>query len=1454
MKRVNFKFLLILILALVALLGGAILLRRFQINRNAGSKLELAKQKLEDGKAGEALELFAQYVGLRPGDDEAYAEYAKLLMGRAQSADATRNDFGRAYAAMETAVRRNPDDDALRRQLAEFQIGVGRAADAQEHLAVLKERQAKLTPEQAAEQADDIKRIELLLAASYVGAGDADGAAEIVAKLVGYDIGTREFDPSFDGASAEVNAFVMLAGILESKFDAKEAAKKVLDRLVETHPDDVAAWLALTTWYRSQKQLDEAAESMNKARAIDADDVNVIFADFELAVAQRDIDRAEATAAKALELFPEDERSYRGYAAVSLQQGDLAQAEQTLVDGVGRLPRQRSLLLMLTDVLIQQNKLTEAAQTLARIREQYDPTSVPVQLLEARLLVAEQRWNEAKTLLEQVRPMAVGSQDLVRQVDLYLAQCHSKLNEFDAQLEVNRRVLSDDPTSLAARVGAAQALISAGKPEQALAEFEAISESVEKPQLARLPQIWYPLLQLRINTQSARPEAERDWSKVDELLDTLQEAGAVNPTQMALLRAESLIRRGEKKAATDLLEEVAAMTADPLVWAGLATLELRTTGSDAAQAVLDRTPEAARNSPPVLLVESQLAAGLAPEKAREIFEAVEKRGATLSDDEAAQVFATLAPLRLAAGDTAEAERLWKAAAEKKPEDISIRESLLDIAATEGDPEKARLAAAEVIRIAGAESARGRAALASVKILEARVALAAYEKEQGPIEEVPPAVRDLLDEARNRLIEAEAERPGWNLIQILFAEVEVLRGERPAAISRLQRAVAGGATNPIVVRRLVALLYQAGRLDEAQKAMAVLGDSGAQGMERISAEVALREGRNEEAARLAEQSVSDDAPRCEDLLWLGQLLARAGKVERANEVLTQATELAADNPEVWLAVFTHRVSNKLPDPEAPLTKAAELLPEPRRQLTLAQGYEMLGRDADASAAARAASEAFPDDIDVMRAIASFEMRKGDPAKARSLFDKILGASDEIPAAAEAKPWARRASAELLGKNGSFADLEKAIDMIAQNRDKQGRQSVEDLELEVNLLANRPEPACWRQALTKLEQLGSLKSLSMSECLSRVQLREKVGRWPEARDELIALVAKPETPPAYLAMLAEKLIEHGEASSAETWLRRLERSAPDSPITIALQAKLAMAAGNRQEAGNFARRLMPGEGVAVDNPAQLAAVAKLMEDLGFPKAADKVLEQLATLSADGVVARVEFLGRQGRAAEALDLLAANADNFALERAVGLAVQVFRHQTDESSATAAAERVGEILAKARRDDPGSLVLELLNAEFLSLNGRPQEAEAVYRKLLDAKNLGPVQAAIVANNLAFFLAEPATAADARKLIDSAIEQLGPLPDLLDTRGLVRLAEGDAAGAIEDLQDAILSPSSLKYLHLAAAELANGDRSAAAKALENAKKTGLGSIRLVGQDAARLSAIEEAVGQTAAVSAAARE
>ena len=1459
MKRVNFKFLLLLIAGLLATGGGFYVLRKFQVSRHAGTKLELARKRLDEGKVADAMSLFAQYVVLRPDDDKAFAEYSKLLLGRATSPDATRNDVARAFNALETAVRSNPDDDELRLQLAEFQLRVGRATDAREHLTVLEERLDDPTPADAdgtsrADREARGRRVGFLKATSYLGSGEFEEAAQIAARLVGFDLGARLFQKQEGDqdqpVEADTDAFVLLAAILQERYDSPADARRVLEELVARRGDDPRAWLALTSWYREQGDKERAEAAVAKAIELAPDEADCIFAEFELALADRDLDRARDVAQRAVKLFPDDERAYRGLAAVLMEQGDLAGAEPVLLDGVERLPGKASLQLMLTDALLQQNKLVEAGQAIARIREVYGATSGPVGLLEARLLVAEGRWNDAKAKLEQVRPLVLGNGELIRQVDLYLGQCHAQLDEYDEQLEVNRRILSEAPGSLAARAGAAQALISAGKTSEALAEFEAIAAALPEDKLASIPQVWYPLLQLRIASQAERPASDRDWSGVDRLLEILTKSGTVPPAQLALLRAEALVRQEEPQAARELLE-AASSEADPQIWAALVTLVLRSDGPEAAATVLERVPASIKNDQALLLVEARLAAGLPTDAARERIEAIGTRAAGLPDAAAAKVFSTLAPIRLAAGDREAAQRLWEKAAAAAPEDLAIREGMLEAALVSGDLDAARAGVAKISEIAGASSARSRVAEASVALLEARQQLATAEpRESATSRDLPEGVAKLLDQARNLLVEAENDRPGWSQIQVLYADVEGLRGNRSAAIDRLRRAITVGPANPAIVRRLVALLYAENRLEEAQEAMASLGVEGTQGLERISAEVELRAGKFDDAVALAEQSVAGDTQNHEDLLWLGQLLARSGKMERAGEILERATVLAPEQPETWFALFSHRLAAGAPaQAVTALERAASLMPEPRRQLALAQGYQMLGRGDEAGELLEETAGRWPDNLEALRGLAAFQIGKGQRDAARRVLEQILAASGDDAAAA--KPWARRALAEVQASQGTYRDMQQGLKVLQANRVVGQPVASEDLGLEISLLSNRPEPASWRRAVALLDELAKRQPLTAAERLTRAQLREKLGEWGPARDDLVALVANPKTPPAYVALLIEKLIAHGEASTAKTWMRRLEKNSPDSAITLALQAKIAIAEDDRQKAIEYAKRLMPGGPVPVDKPAQLAAVARLMEDLGFAKAADRVLERYAELELGGIQARVEFLGRQGRADEALDLLESNWDALSLERALSLAIQVLRSQTDDASATLVAGRIGPWIDKAKRLDPGSVVIRLIEAELQTLQGRPSEAETIYRNLLAGRTLSAPQAAIVSNNLAFHLAKPATAAEAATLIDAAIVELGPLPDLLDTRGLVRLAKGEHEAAVADLKEAILAPSAAKYLHLAVAELAGGDEAAARKSLEAARREKLGSQRLTPEDTDRLKLLEEKFGPAGASTAA---
>jgi len=1446
-KRINLKFLLILLVAIVAGTAGIFFLRRWQVSRNAGNLAELAKQRLEEGKPAEAIALYTRYIGLRPEDDAAFAEYAKLILARAEAPDATRNDLARAYNMLETAVRRNPDDDDLRRRLAEFQLRIGRASDAREHLDVLRQRLAsgelKAVENASGEEGRkplDGNLLSILTARSLMGSGDFAEASKIVAEQIGFDLATKKFVAE-KPSSASTEAYLMLGAILEEKLDDKDAARLVLDRLVVDQSQDVQAWLARSSWHRQRGDLEAAEADIAKAIELDADNVNSIFAAFELAIARQDFDAAGTLAAKAREVAPGDERSYRGLAAVALQKGDPAAAEQVLLDGIELLPSKPSLLLMLADTRLQQNKLEQVAQTIARIKELYGVSSPAVGLLEGRLLVAQGKWADAKSRLELVRPMVLTSPDLVRQVDLYLGQCHAQLDEFDAQLDVNRRVLSEDPTSLAARAGTASALAAAGKPDEALAEFEALASAIPADRLAATPQLWYPLLQLRMQQQTKKPTSQRDWSSIDQLLDTLEQSAAVTPTQLTLLRADVLVRKGELESAREVLEKATTDDGNPQVWATLVTLVLRTGKGDDVAEVLARVPGEVAKAAPMLTVRAQAAGRLEAEVRRRELATLEKEAMELPGDDAGNVLTSIASIYLGAGELAEAERLWREVAKLQPDNIRAREAVLELVINQGDFEKAKAAAAEVAATAGGSSARSRVADASLKLFEVRASLE-KRRAAGDIDAaLTPEETRALDEARNLLIEAENDRPGWGQIQTLFAEIDSLRGNTLGAIDRLKKAVELGPANPAVVRRLVALLYTVNRLDEAQQVIATLGVEGETGSDRLNAEMELRAGKVEEAIALAERSVPADSKNPDDLLWLGQLLDRGGKADRAGEVLLRAAEAAPERSDVLVALFAHQSANgKKQAAERTLEKVTAILAEPQKQLTLGQGLEALGRLDDAEAAFRDAVKVAPDNLETHRSLASFLVRCGRLGPARESLQVILDSPDASKASLATKAWARRLTAELIAERGSFREMQKAMDLLKLNLDEQGEVAIDDALLQVKLLTNRPEPASWKRAITILQDIGRRQPLVMGQRIMLAQLQEKVGRWDECRNELIAVTAAPNVPPAYVAMLVEKMIDHGEAATAQQWISRLQKASPDSAITLALEAKLAIAKNDRKLAAEAARKLMPGGVVSGSEPGQLNAVARLMEQLGFPKAADKVLEQFAETSPDGAVARAEFLGRQKRPQEAFDLLEARWNDLSLERVLTTAVQVARVQEDPA---AWAPTIDPWIAKAKRIDPGSVVISLLEAELRSLESKPAEAETIYRELLSRNDLEPMQKGIVANNLAFHLAKPATIAEAKKLIDEAIDELGPLPDLLDTRGMIHLAAGESAQAVSDFTEAVLQPSDVKFLHLAYAQLAAGDEAAAKSSLEAGRRRGLAKSKLSPDDRERLISIEAKLG-----------
>jgi len=232
------------------------------------------------------------------------------------------------------------------------------------------------------------------------------------------------------------------------------------------------------------------------------------------------------------------------------------------------------------------------------------------------------------------------------------------------------------------------------------------------------------------------------------------------------------------------------------------------------------------------------------------------------------------------------------------------------------------------------------------------------------------------------------------------------------------------------------------------------------------------------------------------------------------------------------------------------------------------------------------------------------------------------------------------------------------------------------------------------------------------------------------------------------------------------------------------------------------------------------AQLLDAQGDPQ---KALDLLAiyvgrpNAGPERIFVLIQALGRQKRYAQALEACARIRASHPPLKVAGATVSVLRAaQADAAQCQEPIAWLKQLLAK----DGTSTMLALHLADLEDLCGRYDEAEKLYRAVLQ-REPGNV---VALNNLAWFLAQtPAKANEALPLIQRAIDQLGPQPDLLDTRSTVYLALNRTELAIADLERANAErPMPMRWFHLAQAHRQANNSQAAAAILKKATTAGL--------------------------------
>ncbi len=955
----------------------------------AAAALEAARAAAAAGDAVGAIERYGEYfegAGPRP-DAVALEEYALLLLEGATAPGKRRDDVVAAFAAAESALRQRPDSAAVRRRLGELKLAGGKHAEAREHLLVARA---------ALEEGDpDADALDLALAKTWIGTQDDERVETILGRLVGFDPRSRKFLAAEDGPRvAPAEAYVLLAAHLRDKRDDPQVAGAVVERALRVHPEDPKVLLAYSRWKLASKDPAAAAEAAARAVEIAPGSAGALLADAQAKAAGPDPAAATAAFAAAREAFPDDKALFLAAAGHLQHIGSAEGASALLEEGLERYPDEPRFLLFLVAMPIDSATLGRLAELAGAARERLGADHPAVSILEGRVAHLRREWAKAARCLERCRGLV--SKGGKPRLDMELADCLAALGDHDLALVACQRNLAAGQIGNVALARAAEAQLALGRTDQASVTADRLNRRVDdeygspdgrgRPFRAAFLSHVVPSM---IVVERSRPVAKRQWAALEKLAGEITEA---RPWAGTLVRAEALATAGDVAAAIAALDESEQGGGEsPVLQARRLELVTDSEGSAAAREAFDRLSPLARRAPAVLVALARAERlGAAPGDDAWLDGVADLAEALPDAADAVDVLQVLAEDATAAGSNDTARDLWRRAAKRNPDDFRAPLALSLLASRAGDASAAAEAAGEVARIEGTDTPRARLARAASLVAAARGGVPAAPGAVAPPRRPSADEAELLREAGTLLVEASNDRPGWQAVAALAADVGVMNGDAAAVLDRLIEARACGPVNAPLSRDLVAALVRAGRFAEADLVRVTVAPATLGGAARTAIEAELGAGRTDSAAALALRAIDVERADAATLVWLGRVLARAGRSGEAGEAFRRATESDQANPEGWLWLARWQMaSGDAAAARATIASAVDNAADgPARSLLAARGAIVLGNAEEAESLFDEAVAASGADIGPAGHAIDFRLQRGQIKQAKEFLSKLI----------------------------------------------------------------------------------------------------------------------------------------------------------------------------------------------------------------------------------------------------------------------------------------------------------------------------------------------------------------------------------------------------------------------------------------------------------------------------------
>lgn len=928
-------------------------------------------------------------------------------------------------------------------------------------------------------------------------------------------IETLEKALAYDGSRANVAS--NLSRLYRGQRQPKKAAA-VLERLVKDNPRLPAAYLARARDRMREGKLAEADADLAVARSLDLD-ADVLAASAELARRQGQGDDAVRFAERAAAERPGSVPFALALAQARRDRGNTADALSAVRRALETHPDDVRLRFVSADLLYDRGDLDAAAAEAAKLPPEAKGRRL---YLAARASMAKrQPWAAVKSLLR-----ATTEPDLPPGVaGLALTRALGEVGHVREQLLAAADALpfADGP---AARAELARALVANGQGKAASAALKELAKLANPPEVT-----WAALARVLIEENLDRAPAGRRWAEVFAALDRADRVPADEATA-AVLRADAHTFLDEPAEAMRVLREARARRPDePLLWQAEATLTARAGQDERSRKLLEAADARFTDRSEWLVNRAWRLADERGSAASAALEKLEQDAEDLPQDDRDRLARALVYVHARIENYAAVERLCARALKADPTDMQAAMMQFDARLSRNDVAGARESVARVRRLEGEDGVAWR--VASASLLSRGDA-----KARG--------------QARALLTSSIQARPRWSHPVVLLARLDDAEGRATDALTNYQRAFALGDYDGRSVRRAVSLLLARDRDDDADRVLEAASRAGSLHADllRPAAEVALRVGRNDRAVTLARQATPERASH-RDLLWLGRVLAAAGRPLDAESAFDESTRVAPEASEAWLGLiaFYGRQGRNAKADEATARMRQAVSPE-SRPLATARALDVQGRRAEAEAAYRRHLTRSPRDAEALRRLADLYLRQNEWDRAEGV---LIGMLDRrLSMAEEELPPIRRRLALTLAMPGRDGDrTDDALALIEMNRETEG-----DVEADrrVSALVRASKTEGRAAALKELETMPGGPAVTAPERIFLARLYEAQKRWGDARHQYELAQAADKDNPTYLAVLADFLLRQDRKAEAAGWLRKLEKLEPQAERTKKLRERL------------------------------------------------------------------------------------------------------------------------------------------------------------------------------------------------------------------------------------------------------------------------------------------------------------